>query len=381
MLRSIKNHLPWSKKESLPIGSYRAPSASHSWGPRKNSFQDGSAASIHTTPTLQQAWQRASPTVKATWISLLACICMTWFGWRWIRYNSAGLYLNCHSTACELKVIPIGWKKKVVIEDLSRSQLQNAFAVKTTKLGAFVTDQNIQLTEPYDRSKKKSKYNKSKNSNYKGPDENGNFLSYAIVLSDKKADDSNQRRRQQKEKGLAEEERGQEAQQPEVDLRLLHPYMDPMEASSSDETANAAESAGRLFRLIPRQFGVRQSKRRVRTMIQKIESYIKRRRQKLVVRENSPPSWQGVLLMVFGCIGIVLSAVLGQFQDEAAVRGPGVRRQQQNANKRPPHTVADSYASTVPSSYEVSTKPAPQPQVQKAGYRRNTTQARKRTGN
>ena len=118
-------------------------------------------------------------------------------------------------------------------------------------------------------------------------------------------------------------------------------------------------------------------------MIQKIESYVKRRRQKLVVRENSPPSWQGVLLMVFGGIGIILAALLGQFQEETAVKGPGVRRQLSH-KKTVKHTVADSYASATPARYEVSTTPTAPPaapaQVQKASYRRNVTQARKRPG-
>ena len=273
---------------------------------------------------------------------------------------------------------PIGWKRTVVIDALARSQLLSATPVKTNKRGAFVTDQNIQLTEPYDRSakKKNKKYSSKKQSSYKGPDDEGNYLTYAIVLLDKTdgpdvSSSSSNGKNETKDEEAAKRQ-PQQPQQPDVDLRLLHPYMERFETDPGEWA----------FRLIPRRFGVRQSRRRVRTMIQKIESYVKRRRQKLSVRENSPPSWQGVLLMVFGCIGVILSAVLGHFRDESAIRGPGARQHQK---RRVKHTVADSYASTTPARYEVRTSPAvpaassSTTSVQKAGYQRNTTQARKRT--
>lgn len=405
MLRSLKNSLPGGGPDSLPGGAYHAPkprrrlpwqrsqSSSRNNGTISYSSQahtDGSAAGIHTTPTLQQTWQKAPPAVKTTWISLLTSLWMVWMGYRWIRYNMAGVVLECHSTTCELRVTPVGWSKRVTIENLSRSQLQYVVAVKTDQQGTFVTDQNIVLTEPYDRNKKGKNNKKNKQNNYKGPDEDGNYLSYAIVLSDKRDVPNNN--------NDGANQYNEEPPPPEADLKRIHPYTERFITTTFGTDGQQEQGQNVLYRLIPRRFGVRQSKRRVRSMIQKLESYIKRRRQKVTIREHSTPAWQGILLMIFGGIGVVLTAVLGHFAEETPVRGPGVRRRQQQQQKqqqsssqssflkKQPHTVQDAYAPTTPAQYEVSTIPQIHPaasstQVKKAGYQRNTTQVRKRPGN
>ena len=408
MLRSLKNAIPGnSGRDSLPGGAYNAPKPRRGLPWQRSTSQsrnggtaypqahtDGSAAGIHTAPTLQQAWQKAPTAVKTTWISLLTCLWMVWMGYRWIQYNMAGILLECNSTTCQLRVTPVGRSKRVVIDYLSRSQLQQVLAVKTDAHGTFVTDQNIVLSEPYDRNKK-GKNKKSKQNNYKGPDENGNYLSYAIVLSDKQDVPNNN--------NDGANQYNEEQSPPEVDLKRIHPYMERFTKTTFGADGQQQQQTEEvLYRLIPRRFGIRQSKRRVRSMIQKLESYIKRRRQKVTIREHAAPAWQGVLLMVFGCIGLVLTAVLGHFAEETPVRGPGIRRRQQQQKqqashtaqspflKKQSHTVQDAYAPTTPSQYEVSTMPQIAPtasssttttQVQKAGYQRNTTQVRKRPGN
>jgi hypothetical protein len=86
------------------------------------------------------------------------------------------------------------------------------------------------------------------------------------------------------------------------------------------------------FTFILRKMNIYQSRRRVKSTVQKIDSYIKRRRHKLTVKESTPPSWQGILLLVVGIFGIVLTALIGQFSesDETPKRrqgGPGTRAQ------------------------------------------------------
>lgn len=384
MLRRLKDQLDGGKSsQTLPGTSYH--SATSRWNPLQkkhvggggnnaNSFRDGSAASIHTGSALQKTWQRASVPKRVTWTSLLTCIFMVWFGWRWIRYSNAGILLNCHSVTCELTVTPRGWGRQVRIPDMARDQLVTAVGIKASKDGTFVTDKNIVLTESYAGNTGSKKYKKS--SSYKGPDENGHYLAYAIVLTDKP---------QRTADGGASESGEDNVVVPDADLKLLLPYMD--EIDITDDGGGGDRGGDRVdkvkqYRLIPRKFGVRQSKRRVRTMVQKVESYSKRRRQKLVLREFAPPSWQGVSMIVLGIMGVLLVCVLGQFSDPVVHRGPGVRRQQQQQQsvKKQRDSVKDAYKPATPSQYEVSTtsRPVAAATTATSGYRRNTTQARKR---
>jgi hypothetical protein len=351
MFKALQKRLPIGGQSQTLPGSYHQPPTKpwNFW--RSKSFRDGSASSIHTAPTLKEAWKRSSTTTKASWIAFVTCALMIWMGWRWARYYAAGFTLNCHSVRCELTVKPLGWGRRVHINDVSRQQVITAFAVKTLRDGTFVTDQNISLTESYSPNSKR-KY-KTNTYNYKGPDENGHYLSYALVLSDVTGNPD----------APVAVEPNREAPSPAVSLERVLPFV--IRHHTLD---------GKLeLRLIPRRFGVLQSKRRVRTMINKIDSYVRRRRHNVVIRENSPPSVVGVLLMVFGFIGLIVALILGQFQDPVVHHsGPGVRRM--NNYDKPHSTVKDTMRSTTPSQYEVSTRPA----VVSGGYRRSTTTARKR---
>ena len=80
--------------------------------------------------------------------------------------------------------------------------------------------------------------------------------------------------------------------------------------------------------IIIRKFGINQSRRRVKTTVQKIDSYIKRRRHKLTVKENTPPAWQGILLLVLGIFGLLLTMLIGQYWEPPEKKrqtGPGTR--------------------------------------------------------
>lgn len=435
MLRHLKDQLNGRKAaERLPATSYSTSSspAGPRWNPLANnniqspqmigntnngsngSYRDGSAAAIDTVPQLQKIWQRASVPTRTSYITLVTAVCMVWYGWRWVRYDSAGILLDCHSVLCELKVTPIGWGKSVVIRDMPRHQLVDVFALKTTRDGTFVTDQDIVLHEPYTHSdsnniikKNNKKGGKKKGSSYKGPDENGHYLSYGIVFADAQPPNVAANHRNM-EDGSSVSEEGHNTDNtnnengnrlaPDADLHLLRPYMDWQESRLSSDTDKVESSDGaaspqqqqKLYRLTPRKFGVRASKRRVRTMIQKLDSYIKKRRQKLVLREFAPPAWQGVILMVVGCMSFFLVLALGQFSDPVVHRGPGVRRQQQQQGRQQqqqqhqyPHrsatkskrdSVTEAYQSATPSQYEVSTSSTPPSSGGAMSYRRNTAQ-------
>lgn len=347
MLRSVQRQLSGRDAQQLP-GSYNA-SPRKRWNPFPQA-NDGSAASIHTAPSVKEAWRRAPAETKITVVALVGSILMIIFGWRALRYSSAGVDLSCHSQTCELKIRPVGWKKGVTITEISKHQIQPAVAVKVTARGDFVTDKDVELTEKYDPEarKKKKKTNAKQKSTYKGPDADGNYVSYAIVLSDVA------------ETKLPDAAPNEDPPPPAVSLAKILPLM---------EAFTDAESGNRHYRVIPRKYGVTHSKRRVRTMVQKIQSYIRRRRLKMVIHEDAPPSWQGVLLMVFGFTIFLITIILGQCNEPTEYSGPGVRRKQ--TIDKPRTGVYDTLRTQTPSRYEVSTKPS----SAKSTYRRGGTTA------
>ena len=288
-----------------------------------SSFQsnkgDGSARSIHVKAPISQQWKRATPMIKASWIGTFSCLFLMFFGYRNLRYYNSALNLNCTTRDCHIKIVPIGRKRGVRL-NFSRLQLKNAYPVRTTRDGKYV-DNNVSAHES-DLSNKKGK--KPKYSSYKGPDKDGYYLSYALIFQEKGSFDANTTQ------SLPQEEQPQ-------DLSPLYPFVE-----HTDEG----------LRMVVGQFKRGVTKRRTRTMVQKISSYVSRRRSKLLVKENAAPSWVAVLMMVVGLVGFLLALLLGQFWEEDLVKnplkGPGVRR---SAIDR------DSMARATPARYEVSTQP------------------------
>jgi hypothetical protein len=73
-------------------------------------------------------------------------------------------------------------------------------------------------------------------------------------------------------------------------------------------------------------------------MVNKVDTYVKQRRDKLVLKENASLSVWGILQLIFGIFMLLLTILLGQFMEESKPRrhgGPGAR-QQQSASKTTP---------------------------------------------
>jgi hypothetical protein len=338
------------KKEDLPIGSFRRPTSTLSkWKNPLTSFissnhsvpngsysnnnnygmtYDGSASSIRTPSAIQKTWQRTEVPVRITYISILIGIVLMLFGWRWISYNNAGFNLHCHSIACDLSIYPIGFKRTIHLYNIPRQQIINVQSVKTISNGTFVTDQNIVLMETF-----KKKYSKhqpssySKSSSYKGPDENGHYISYAIVLQDKNPNQQQQERigmiNQDSNDGNNNNNEEEITPIPEVELQPILPFLQNIDNDNDN---------GQQYRLIPRMFYAKHSQRRVRSMISKIETYIKHRRQKLIIIENASPAWQGIVLIVFGAVTILITCTLGQFTNETNYYDPYSSRRNVSSN-------------------------------------------------
>jgi hypothetical protein len=288
---------------------------------------------------------------------------MLLFGWRWLRYSSAGVSITCLSLSCDITIYPVGFVSPVKVPNLHRDQIAGVMPIKTKRDGTFVTDRNIVLMDPYTKRKGKKKFTYAKSSAYKGPDENGYFLTYAILLEKKEENHSAQE--DHAERNILGDT------VPHVDVTPLLPFLDPYE---SDDTN--ADSSSKKYRLIPRKFGTRHNQRRVRNMVQKIEGYIKHRRQKLVVTENAAPAWEGIVLLVVGATTLLITISLGQFYDEEVIKGPGIRRKEQlkKHNPSPSTTIAkrklvvqNANQIATPMQYEVNTVAAPPPAAKPKG--------------
>lgn len=318
---------------------------------------DGSASSIHVTPTIVQTWQRASVPTKVTWISFFTTIIMIYLGYRCIRYYNTGIYLNCTSNKCTFKLVHTGYKKPTTV-DVGRHQIVRTEPVLVKPDGTFVSG-NASIKIDYQKSK-----TTKDGLNYKGPDSDGNYLSYAIYFKDKSDE-------QTKYTDAAEEI---------IDVQFDITKLKEVPTIDIEDDTNH-------YRLIVRKHipFVGQSKRRVRMMTQKVESYIKKRRQKMILREVSGPQWQGVVLVVVGIIGFILTLLIGQFKDDntASQSGPGFRRQLhinkpvsnlQGYNQNKIESIL--HEQHIPSQYEVISSTSQQQQSTSSsasGFRQNTT--------
>lgn len=357
------------RQQDLPIGSFRRPPTSsigtiassitssfrsnnksssssngriHSYGgtSRTSSMADGSASSIQTPWMIQKTWQRTEKPVRITYICIMIGILMIWYGIRFISYYNGSININCHSVACDVIIYPIGFQKKIQLLNIPRQQFVNVQPVKTLRNGTFVTDQNIHLNDSY--RNQKNKYSKhqgasyGKSSSYKGPDSNGHYFSYAFVLQDKNQNE-------ERHIGMIDTDASSNNNEnnlpttPEVELTPILPFLQRID----DDTNNNYDGGSSLptkYRLIPKTFGARHSQRRVRSMINKIETYIKFRRQKLVIIETASPAWQGIVLIVFGSVTILITCTLGQFMNEynsqQQYRGPGMRNSSNGSHRR-----------------------------------------------
>lgn len=225
--------------------------------------------------------------------------------------------MACHTEQCTLSISPQGWGKKQIVT-FPRRQLLRAEAIKVDKDGTFV--ELSPRLDNFDDFPRKGKNKSGKQvSSYKGPDKKGHYPSYRIVLREGSRKPVNNEQTGDSVDGAAEPEIE------DVKLTDLYAYLKKEE---NDE-----------YSITIRQFGISQSRRRVKTTVQKIESYIKRRRHKLAAKESAPPAWQGIVMLVLGLFGLLLALLLGQFWEESSPNrrqsGPGTRNRSTPSSKRP----------------------------------------------
>lgn len=296
----------------LPTSSNAAPSAFHFPG-KSNGAADGSGAAIRMEAPIAKAWKTSSIHTKITYYATLGCLFSAYFGYRWLRWSHASVHLICHTQECTFSITPKGWQGHHSVT-FPREQLVRAEAMKVDNEGSFVA-LSPRLDDFDDVPGKGKNKHKKKTTSYKGPDKRGHYPSYRIVLKEfTKMPDHHSSVKQGGDGAAPEEELSNEIE--DVRLTSLENWM----------TRGEEFTMG----LILRQHGIFQSRRRVKTTVQKIDSYIKRRRHKLTVKENTAPSWQGILFLVLGIFGLLLTLLIGQFWEPEPPRrkpisAPGTR--------------------------------------------------------
>mmetsp|Transcript_126780 Transcript_126780/g.189134 ORF Transcript_126780/g.189134 Transcript_126780/m.189134 type:complete len:318 (+) Transcript_126780:203-1156(+) len=286
-----------------------------------NAGPDGSGRAIKMDAPVVKAWKQASSFTKYSYYILAFFFLLIFVGYRYLRYGNASIWLTCHATECTLEVTPPGTRTATVV--FSRFQLHSAQPIKTDKSGNFLMIDTSKYEPPRAKGKKKGK-----TGSYKGPDEDGNYKSYSLKFREKSPDDV--------EKSEEDVEDG--------DFSIVKKYL------ASDP--NGEEGVHVLHM---RQFGLAQSRTRIRSTLNKVESYIKKRRQKLVVKESATLPWQGILCLIFGLMGVMLTLLIGQFWEEPPKRhgGPGMRRTPaKSSNKKPTFVVDTGRPSKYPPGYK-----------------------------
>lgn len=208
------------------------------------------------------------------------------------RFSTASIWLTCYQHECTLEITPAG--RRTISVEFARTQLDFAQAIKTDKAGNFLSVDTSKY-EPPRRDKKGRKSYKS--GSYKGPDELGEYKSFSLNFRKRTPDDVEK-----------------PADVPDSDFKEVLQYM--------------REVDGDILSLGMRRFGLAQSRTRVRSSVNKVDSYVKKRRQKLVIKESATLPWQGILCLIFGLLGTMMTLLIGQFWDEKPHKygGPGSRR-------------------------------------------------------
>lgn len=263
---------------------------------------DGSGRSIKMDAPVVKAWKKASGYTKWTYYLLGLTTFLVFYGFRSLMYWNASIWLTCHQQECTLEITPPGTRTKTVV--FPRSQLDGAEAIKTDKAGHFIEiDTDKYEPSSYKAGQKKKKNSKPKsNHNHRGPDEYGKYKTYRINILKESPESRNNNIGDNRGKPSA------------VDFSPVKEYLD-------------LENSG-MYSLHMRHFSLSQTRMRVRSNVNKVESYTRKRRQRLIIKESATLPWQYILCLVFGLVGLLLILLIGQFWDSEPTRqgGPGTRR-------------------------------------------------------
>lgn len=243
------------------------------------------------------------------------------------------MWLTCNSQSCELEITPVG-PPSVTRITILREQLIRSDVVKVDTDGRVVrvlegTAAAGEMPHRYTPSSQK-KRGKTKAPRYdrgdKGPDDEGYYDSYVLVISEHGADTptSGEEKKDDIDSGGEDEKVPKSGRHP---TNNLEPLRRIIEANDNGEY---------IFHM--RRFNVGQSRRKALTTVTRINSYIRNRRHKLAVRETKHVAWQAIVAIVLGLFSLILSLLCGQFfepEQSHRVVGPGTRSRNGSSAGRP----------------------------------------------
>jgi hypothetical protein len=171
------------------------------------------------------------------------------------------------------------------------------------------------------KQQQRNKYKKSSSYSAKmfGPDEDGFYNSYTLVLRDPIPQSLDESDKSDNNEDGDNEESPSKKMQRQMQSRHKSMLHDPNSLAAqlgpflvrSQEDVNSLE-----YNIHLRDFNVGQTRRLARTSVAKINAYANGRRSSFSVREARPVSWQGLTLLILGIFSLVLCLLLGQFWEE-----------------------------------------------------------------
>ena len=96
------------------------------------------------------------------------------------------------------------------------------------------------------------------------------------------------------------------------------------------------------YTFVVRKYNLGHTKRRVSTLVKRIDAYRKGHRKKLSIRENRNIIWQGIMGMIFGVFSFLLSLLLGQYSEPRYGGSPRRRMEQSNPSFSGPNTMSSN---------------------------------------
>ncbi|KAL7497159.1 hypothetical protein ACHAWT_005322 [Skeletonema menzelii] len=332
--------------DSLPMSS------------QPSSYADGSGKSIKMEAPLVKAIRKADGFTKGTYIWLFVSLFFVWAGWSWIRSVSASMILECTSNGCTLTIntpkafLPRNspfhegkrkskrknkiqiWKEQLVRADNIKWDPQSDQILENYGINSPTYSNNDKSNDPQEdeeqpmnnnqaRKKKYERYKHKYNTNgynYRtgGPDEDGNYDSYIVVLRDPlPTAESNQgvevgdheESASMKMARQMQEQHNRMVNDPNSLANRLAPYA--VVADGSQLTSSTE------YILHLRDFNVGYTRRLARTVVSKINAYVKGRRSNFIIRESRPIPWQGLVMLIMGIFSAVLCLLIGQFWEES----------------------------------------------------------------
>jgi len=183
------------------------------------------------------------------------------------------------------------------------------------------------------KKQKKKKKKKKFNSKMWGPDDNGNYHSYIIVLRDTTPDldETGSNGREEDESPSMKMARQMQRRHHVMmnDPNSLAAKLSQFAIHSGKEDDNSLE-----YHLHLRDFNIEKTRRLARASVSKINAYAKGRRSTFTIREARPVSWQGLTLLIIGIFSLILSLLLGQFWEEYDATKDGSYRKRMAEIKR-----------------------------------------------